>query len=108
MSLLDYRILLFIDYYKVAGVKQKLEADIDARMEEGGKSSLTNELNGKLFIKPNEAFSEYCKLLKSVASKLYDNNDMALTKVEMMLFSLADKNIAQEVLDEFSKILTPS
>lgn len=110
MELLDYRILLFIGHYKVAGVKQRLEDDIEERKQPGRKSFLAKKLKEELFIESKKAFSEYCDLLKIIARELYPNDQsgLALTKVEMMLFSLADKNIALEVLGDFAKILTPS
>lgn len=109
MELLDYSILLFIDHYKIAGVEERLKEDIDARKNSPGrKSYVANNLRKKLFIEQKEAFSKYCNLLKETAKKLYpdDKTGLALTKVEMMLFSLADKDIALDVLGDFSKILS--
>lgn len=108
MELLDYRILLFIGHYKVAGVRRQLEIDIEERKKSPGrKSFVANKLKSELFIEPNEAFANYCKLLMKIAQKLYPNDqtNLRLTRVEMMLFSLADKDIALNVLDDFAKIL---
>ena len=102
MELLNYQILLFIGHYKVEGIREKLKTDIESReTSPGNKSSFSNKLKRDLFIKEKEAFKEYCSLLKSVTRKLYPNDQEGVTKVEMMLFSLADKNIALEVLGAF-------
>lgn len=104
MELLDYSILLFIDHYKFAGVKERLEEDIKARKDfPGRKSYVANKLRSELFIESGKAFSGYCELLKKIVPKLYPDDKTGLNKVEMMLFSLADKDIALDVLVEFSK-----
>lgn len=111
MELLDYRILLFIGHYKFDGVRDRLNEDINERKTSPGrKSYVANKLNKELFFDRKEAFVNYCQLLKIISQKLYQDGktDLALTRVEMMLFSLADKDIALEVLGDFSKILSPS
>lgn len=108
MELLDYRILLFIEHYKISGVGKLLREDIEARRNSPGrKSHVASKLNKELFIEQKNAFSAYCELLRKIALELYPNDQsgLAVTKVEMMLFSLADKDIALEVLGKFSKIL---
>jgi len=108
MELLDYRILLLIKHYEVSGVEKHLNDDIVARnMTPGRKSYVANKLNKELFIESKIAFVEYCELLLELKNKLYQNDPlgMGLTKVEMMLFSLADKDISLEVLSDFSKVV---
>lgn len=108
MELLDYRILLLIKHYEVSGVEKHLNEDIDARKKSPGrKSYVANKLNKELFIESKNAFTEYCNLLLKIKRELYQDDPlgMGLTKVEMMLFSLADKDIALEVLRDFSKVV---
>lgn len=108
MELLDYHILLFIGHYKVEGVEKQLNEDIEERNKTPGKKSfLAKKLKREIFIGQSDAFTEYCNLLKRIAAELYnhDKTDLSLTKVEMMLFSLADKYIALDVFRDFSKIL---
>jgi hypothetical protein len=105
MELLDYRVLLFIKHYSASVVRNELEEDISKRKQNPGrKSFVANKLRGKLFIEPNDAFKAYCDLLKILAEKIYpdDSTGLRLTKIEMLLFSLADKDIALNVFDAFS------
>lgn len=105
MELLDYRILLYIHHYTKDGVMDLLKEDIKAREEShNAKSKVSGKLKGELFVEEKKAFSGYCNLLKQIADKLYPKDTAGLTKVEMMLFSLADKDIAPEVLSNFLKI----
>lgn len=105
MELLDYRILLFIKHYSASVVRNELADDISKRKQNlGRKSFVANKLKGKIFIEPGLAFKSYCELLILISEKIYpdDTSGLRLTKIEMMLFSLADKDIALNVFDAFS------
>lgn len=107
MELLDYRILLFIKHHSANGVRNFLDEDINQRKQSPGrKSFFASKLKGDMFVEPDLAFFCYCKLLKAIAEKIYpsDTTGLRLTKVEMMLFSLADKDIAYSVLGAFSEV----
>lgn len=104
MELLDYSCLPFIAHYI-----ERVD-EVISRLKEGGEPRIAHNLRSELFIKRGQAFSEYCELLKMISHKLYpdDKSGLALAKVEMILFSLADKEIPEKVLRDVSKIMSQS
>lgn len=100
MGLLNYNIHLLLSHYQGDTLINALETDINTR---GNRSRLRSRLERGLFIPQQAAYSEYCGLLKKLAENIYPDINGApdihrLTKIEMMLFSIADKAIALEVM----------
>lgn len=100
MQAFDYCFLLFIKIIGVEGALKEVNSDINKRNEVPGKKSRAVDNIGKnvYFIK-NQAYSEYCNLLGMLASRLYTNDPHALTKVEMILFAIADRDIVLSVIE---------
>ncbi len=81
-----------------------MDEDISNRVG-GRNSSFSRKINPTTFIREKE-YSDYCDLLRSIAEGLYGERDKeGLIKVEMILFSLADREIAWEVLKFYSNHL---
>lgn len=107
LTLLDYLIALLFDCNCNAEITASLDQDIRKRVA-GGNSYFSGQMNKKTFFQKKE-YSEYCNLLQSIAQGLYGSDDSeGLIKVEMILFSLADREIASEVLDFFSRHMPSS
>ena len=106
MNALDYTMLLLAQKKGFETVAKEIKSDILWREENpSAKSQAVKKLKKGLFIEPRNAYAEYCNLLKNIAKQLYDESDKhALTKVEMILFSIADKNIVSDVLSSFKKV----
>ncbi|MBV5330759.1 MAG: hypothetical protein JZU65_24520 [Chlorobium sp.] len=94
MGLLDYKLQLLLTKHKKNEIVEKLEA------RKGNKTHFLSGLEKDVFYDKSKAFSEYCCLLREIAEKIYPTKDdpHALTKVEMILFSIADRDIAVDVL----------
>jgi hypothetical protein len=109
MGLLDYSLHLLLFRHGKHKLLQELEKDIENRAKPSSKSSLKRNLEDGLFIRKQEAFSEYCDLLSELADAIYPEqldgeftDTHRLTKIEMMLFSIADKQIAENVMDSLT------
>lgn len=93
MGLLDYKLQLLLTIHDKNDIVKKLEA------RKGNKTHFLSGLEKDVFYDKSEAFSKYCDLLCKIAIKIYPKGDQhALTKVEMILFSIADRDIAVDVL----------
>lgn len=92
MGLLDYKLRLLIDVHG----KSRIEVALAER--KGNKTHFMSGLEKDVFFEKTKAFSIYCYLLSLVAAQIYPNDSHGLTKVEMILFSIADRGIAQDVL----------
>ena len=101
MNALDYTMPLLIKHKKINEVRDQINADIKNRLDNpAANSSAIQKLKKGLYIKNNNAYSGYCELLKSLAGELYEKDDShALTKVEMILFAIADSEIVKEVFE---------
>lgn len=120
MEMLDYQLYLFLgkDRAHVAKVKAALKEDIKRRREKSvelADSKLTNNSyfssglikNGDLFVKKSDAFSVYCSLLQKLSMELFPlDAENQLTKTEMLLFAIADAEIAEAVLNYISDLST--
>jgi hypothetical protein len=110
MGLLNYELFLFLQSPESRELAStKLEDDIKSRRGDKSqgkanslikKSSFVRNLKKQsdLFIKESDAFSKYCDLLKDISTGLFGNDADRLTKTEMLLFSIADAEIAESVL----------
>jgi hypothetical protein len=106
LEILNYDILLVIS--NTAGQKSAadlLKIDIEQRRARLGKSSFARTLRKRAYFSQTDAYPEYCRLLRHIGVELYGESDKhSLTKVEMALFSVADRRVALEVVEYFSKI----
>ncbi|OUS14712.1 hypothetical protein A9Q88_12970 [Gammaproteobacteria bacterium 50_400_T64] len=107
MNLFDYSLLIFIRHgdlgYKY--LTDALKQDVELRKNSRSKSSLLKKLKNKIYVKNNKSYSAYLEIMNAVADALYDKDDSKrLLKTEMILFSIADKDIPLEVLSEYKNI----
>lgn len=106
MNALDYKMSILVKRKGISAVKKQIADDIKKREENpGGKSRAITNLTKGLYIKKEQAYLSYCHLLICIASQLFGDEDKhALTKTEMILFAIADKDIVEEVLEhQFSQ-----
>lgn len=68
-----------------------------------GDSSDPRSLRKKHFIPEHEAYARYLHLVRQVSNYLWDDS-CHIHEVEMLLFSLADTDLYQDVFDRLSKI----
>jgi hypothetical protein len=105
MNPLDYTMDILVKHIEVETIRNEIVTDIDKRNNNPNAKSraITNLQNGH-YIKKNAAYLCYCELLKRLANKLYGDPVHALTKTEMILFAIADKDIALDVFDHKYKL----
>jgi hypothetical protein len=101
MSGFDYTIWILMKNIEGSKFRDEISQDIKRRESSPGKkSSAINKLKKGLYIDSTKAYSSYCDLLMAIANKLYDPRDQhALTKVEMILFAIADRDIILKIFD---------
>lgn len=110
-SLLNYQLYLYLTEggRNSELVVEALRDDIKKRRSQSveeqdskktNNSYFSSGLNRKLdlFIPTQDAFKNYCALLKAISEKLYPNCANGLTKTEMLLFAIADAEISESVL----------
>lgn len=104
MGLLNYNMHLLLAHHGKQKLLDRLKVDIKSREDNPGmKSRLRSDLEKGLFVRKQEAYSEYCDLLRELAGIIYpDDKKHGLTKIEMILFSVADKAIALMVMDSLT------
>lgn len=109
MSGFDYTIWILMKNIEESEFRDEISQDIKRReLSPGKKSSAINKLKKGLYIESTKAYSSYCDLLVAIANKLYDPREQhALTKVEMILFAIADRDIILKIFDSL-KGLKPS
>ena len=99
MNPLDYTMDILLKCKGAKEVKDEISFDIYKRETTNTKSNVIKILKNGFYIKKNHAYKCYCDLLKRLANKLYGDTFDALTKTEMILFAIADKDIALDVFD---------
>jgi len=101
MNALDYKMSILVKRKGMSAVKKQIADDIKKREETpGAKSRAITNLKKGLYIKKELSYLSYCHLLTCIASQLFGEKDKhALTKTEMILFAIADKDIVEEVLE---------
>ena len=91
-------------YKRVLGserIKLAFKEELNKRMssEKSMKSSMINSLGKEVYIDQGYAYQNYCNILIEIANQVFGQNDkFGVTKVEMILFSIADGDIVGEVL----------
>jgi hypothetical protein len=101
MTTLDYTLFILMKHIGNKGIQEEIIKDTQWREDNPGKDSKAiSNLKKNLYIEKRNAYSLFCDLLKRIAQNLYADGDAhALTKVEMILFALADKAIILEVFE---------
>lgn len=94
LSALDYRLWLATKTLGPDSILASLKKEINGNLK---KSRTVGQSIKEISINPNYAYGVYCELLKRVANKLYPGDPWGLTKVEMVLFSIASTSIALDV-----------
>ncbi|MGZ5501274.1 MAG: hypothetical protein ACXWEW_09015, partial [Nitrososphaeraceae archaeon] len=107
MKSFDYSIHIFIKKLGFDRVEKIIREDIDNRSP-GGKSRAINTLEQLCFIEKNNAYQRYCDLLKEISGQLFPNDNDSLTKTEMILFAIADKDIVKDVMSSLYKLYNSS
>lgn len=80
------------------GSHEILTGDIGRVRASGGKMQFNSLIALEIECDKNQAYEKYSSLLLELSSQLLPKDDHALTKVEMLLFAMADKEIAQDVV----------
>lgn len=68
-----------------------------------------SKLDDKLFIKKENAYSELIKLVKSINKKLWKGDkekEANLYYTEMLLFSIADREVFKDITERFNEVLS--
>lgn len=71
------------------------------------KKQYINEIDKSLYIDKNSAYSVLNKLIKEVNANLWHDDDEKrkhLFYTEMLLFSIADREIFNDITEHFSKV----
>lgn len=76
-----------------------LRGDLKRVHSDGGKTRFNSLIAKAIEFDKDDAYKHYVSLLRCLSRKLLPDDDWALTKVEMMLFAVADKNIAADILN---------
>jgi hypothetical protein len=100
LELLDYKIILLFDCNQQEELKTNLHSDISSNRS-NGRSVFSRNISKQTFLQERH-YSQYCALSRQIAKELYGEGEDGLIKVEMILFSIADREIASAVLDFFS------
>jgi hypothetical protein len=94
-------------YKKVLGLSKIREAfkeEFERKLgsDKSIKSAMINSLGKEVYIDQIYAYQAYCNLLIDTANQLFgEKDDFGVTKVEMILFSIADGDIVAEVLGSY-------
>jgi hypothetical protein len=105
MGLLSYQIVLAFERYGREQLTSCVLNDIEERkLHPGRNSKLSGKLKKDMFVTEKDTYRVYCETIKSIASKVYvqEADGHRLTKAEMVLFSLADREIAQDVFQWYA------
>jgi hypothetical protein len=91
-------------YLRVHGrpkIIQAFKEELEKRMssDKSMKSSMVTSLGKVVYIAQDYAYQSYCNLLQEIAIKLFGaDDDFGVTKVEMILFSIADGDVIDDVM----------
>lgn len=105
MAAFDYIIYILAKHNGAVNTRNEINKDITNRNKNpAAKSRAITNLKKVPFIKKNDAYLRFCELLKVLAINLFGKNDAhSLTKTEMILFAIADKDIALDVFGYINK-----
>lgn len=97
---LDYRMWLAARMLGATYVRKVFDEEVQAgRVKSRAVSKCMKEI-----VIPSNYYQAYCDLLGSVGDKVFTDDPWAITKTEMVLFSIAPTTIAGDVLDAMSRI----
>jgi hypothetical protein len=88
----------------VAKIKSAFREELEKKLssDKSIKSKMINSLGKEVYIDQRYAYQAYCSLLVDISSQLFgEKDDLGVTKVEMILFSIADFDIVGEVLGSY-------
>jgi len=98
LNFFPYENLLYFQSIGFERVLNEFEVDLKSREENDKKSHLVNTLGKEVFIENKSAYQAYCEILLLLSTGTYGPNDLlGVTKIEMILFSIADTEIVKEV-----------
>ena len=97
LNALDYEMWMLIEREGLVNVQGMLQNDT------GKKSTFMRRLRKVCYYQKGKAYKKYCALLRRISEMMFGNDDDHLVKVEMLLFSIADKDIALEVLKYYGE-----
>lgn len=100
MKAFNYDHLILLSIIGTDNVRAKIKSDIENRKT---KSLAINSLKKNVYIREKDAYFCYCNLLNEIAGRIYPIDPHALTKIEMILFAIADKNIILQVVNAFAE-----
>lgn len=91
-------------YNRVLGpgkIKLAFEEELSRRMDskKSMKSSMINSLGKDVYIDKEYAYQSYCDILADISKQIFGVDKFGVTKIEMILFSIADGDIVGEVLE---------
>lgn len=91
-------------YNRVLGlgkIKLAFEEELSRRMDskKSMKSSMINSLGKDVYIDKKYAYKSYCNILADISKQVFGIDGFGVTKIEMILFSIADGDIVGEVLE---------
>ena len=94
LSALDYQLWLATKVLGSDSIRASLKNEIDDNFK---KSRTVSQSVKKITIDQSYAYEIYCDLLKCIANEIYPSDAWGLTKVEMILFSIASTSVALSV-----------
>lgn len=94
LKALDYRLWLCCKMLGSDSITECLKKEINDNRK---KSTIVRITTEKILIDKTYAYEIYCDLLKNLGSKVYPGDPWGLTKVEMILFSIASTSVALNV-----------
>lgn len=119
MGVLDYQVHLFLGNKGIHAdsVMQALNEDKNDRRSNSVEQADSKKTNNSyfasrlisrrdLYVHNNEAFNAYCNLLDDLSKIIFLEDRNRLTKTEMLLFAIADAEIAESILRYISDLAT--
>jgi hypothetical protein len=106
MNGFDYTPLILLAAGQTDAICGTIREDICKRRKDPANSTAMRKLKADLYIKPGKAYSTYCGLLKKCAENLFAHDEHALIKVEMILFAIADCEIALDVGKTYGALIS--
>jgi hypothetical protein len=103
LNFLPYENLLYFQALSFEKVQGAFKAEIESKRKKYSKSRMVSKLGKKVYIPKNKAYQEYCDLLNKISKKIppKDGTSTEIMEIEMILFSIADTQIASEVLENY-------
>lgn len=104
INFFSYEKIIFKKVLGIAKIKSAFREELEKKLssDKSIKSKMINSLGKEVYIDQRYAYQAYCSLLVDISSQLFgEKDDLGVTKVEMILFSIADFDIVGEVLGSY-------